>query len=214
MKTWDARWRLPILVVSGMTHVALLGFLALRHPELHSYAPPPVFEVEVVPRFLPSPSERAAPNETAAQRPLRPRQARRLAPESTVTPLLTPAAPVPSRSPADQAGAPATGAPAAPAPSGLREALRRSAVGCANADAVILDKAERERCMEVFGKGAKDAPFIPPPMAPDKRRAFDAAAARKEANRRYRESNIPAGTTNTPRPSEAPVPMPEVWTPR
>lgn len=212
MKTSDGKWRLPILAISGMAHVALLGFLVLRHPELRSYAPPPVFEVQVVPRFLPSPSERAAPNETAAQRPLRPRQAQRPAAESTVAPLLTPAAPAPGRSPADQAGAPATAVP--PASPGLREALRRSPVGCANADAVILDKAERERCMEVFGKGAKDAPFIPPPMAPDKRRAFDAAAARKEANRRYRESNIPAGTTNTPRPSEAPVPMPEVWTPR
>lgn len=212
MKTSDARWRLPILVVSGTAHVALLGFLALRHPELRSYAPPPVFEVQVVPRFLPSPSERAAPTRTAAQRPLRPRQALRPATESTVAPLLTPAAPAPGRWAADQAGAPTGAAP--PASLGLREALRRSAVGCANADTVILDKAERERCMEVFGEGAKDAPFIPPPMAPDKRRAFDAAAARKEANRRYREGNIPAGTTTTPRPSEAPVPMPDVWTPR
>jgi hypothetical protein len=209
----DARWRIPVLVVSGMAHLALLGFLALRHPELRSYAPPPVLEIQVVPRYLPSPSARTAPNQAAAQRPLRPRQAQRPAAQSSVAPLLAPAAPSPGPS-TEREGAPATAGSPPPVSSGLREALRRSPVGCANADAVILDKAERERCMEMFGKGAKDAPFIPPPMARDKRRAFDAAAARKEANRRYRESNIPAGTVHEPRPSEAPRPMPEVWTPR
>lgn len=214
MSRSGTRRRLPVLVISGATHVVLLGFLALRHPELRSYAPPPVFEVQVVPRFLPSPSEDAVPNQTAAQRPLRPRQARQPSSDSTVAPLLTPAAPAPGGSRERQAGPAGTVAPTLPASPGLREALRRSPVGCANADAVILDKAERERCMEVFGKGAKDAPFIPPPMTADKRRAFDAAAARKEANRRYREGNIPAGTTSTPRPSEPPAPMPEVWTPR
>lgn len=207
----DAGWRIPVLAVSGMAHLALLGFLALRHPELRTYAPPAVLEVQMAPRPLPAPSERAA--QAAAQRPLRPRETQRPAAQSSVPPLLTPAAPGLGSS-MDRDRAPAAVGPPPPVSPGLREALRRSPVGCANADAVILDKAERERCMQVFGKGAMDAPFIPPPMAPDKRRAYDAAAARKEADRRYRGANSPTGTVHEPRPSEAPRPMPEVWTPR
>jgi hypothetical protein len=78
----------------------------------------------------------------------------------------------------------------------------------------MLSREEREACQERLGAGARDAPFIPPPMDPRKRQAFDETAAKKEAYQRYKRGNVPPGITNEPRPSEAPNPFPEVWTPR
>ena len=82
-------------------------------------------------------------------------------------------------------------------------------MGCANPN--LLTKAERERCLERLGAGAKDAPYYEPPMSRDKRKAFDEAAARKQAYRKYKEANLPTGVS--PGGLEM-KPLPEVWTPR
>jgi hypothetical protein len=79
----------------------------------------------------------------------------------------------------------------APQPEGpkgdVRTALRQSPVGCANALAVGLNRAEREFCDEKLGKGAKDAPFFEPGLAMSaaKKGLMDRAAANREADYRY-----------------------------
>jgi hypothetical protein len=85
----------------------------------------------------------------------------------------------------------------APQPEGpkgdMRTALRQGEPGCANPDAVGLNRAERDLCSETFGKGAKTAPFLGLGLAADKQRLFDAAAAQKEADYRYKHAPVPSG---------------------
>jgi hypothetical protein len=76
--------------------------------------------------------------------------------------------------------------------------LRGSLVGCANAAAVGLSREERAHCDERFGMRAGEAPALDPIPA-DKRRAFEAVAAKQEADRKYREA-VPTGTTPASRP--------------
>ncbi|MDP3747368.1 MAG: hypothetical protein Q8Q88_10010 [Phenylobacterium sp.] len=202
------RLTLPTVVaVSGLAHLGVLALLAIAHPTLRQAQAPPVFEVQVVPLYVPSPrAEQPAPKRLIDQ-PIRPRRALRVQEDLSVAPLVTPLAP--DRPAAPPAPAVALPAPAAPATPALSGALRLSPVGCANPN--LLTKAERERCLERLGAGAKDAPYYEPPMSRDKRKAFDEAAARKQAYRKYKEANLPTGVS--PGGLEM-KPMPEVWTPR
>lgn len=200
-----------LLCASLVVHVAVLAVLGLRQPHLRSAPPPPVMEVQVVPYYVlpaPRPPE-AARQPTIVERPIRPRRTLRPDETSPVAPLVTPNAPQASRGP--WTVAPAVPG-AAPPSADLRQALRRGATGCANL--ALLSREEREACQEKLGAGAKDAPFFQPPMDPRKRQAFDETAAKKEAYQRYKRGNVPPGLTHEPRPSEAPNPFPEVWTPR
>ncbi len=70
--------------------------------------------------------------------------------------------------------------------------LRGTLVGCANADAVKLSSVERNTCAERFGVHVGAAPVISG-IAPAKRQEFDAAAARGDAERKYRDA-VPVGT--------------------
>jgi len=201
----DHHKQIGVVAASAAAHLGVLALLAIHHPQLRQAEAPPVFEVAVVPLFLPPRRDHAAPPQPLASRPLRPRRILRPGETAPVAPLVTPRA------------APAAAGPiAAPAPSpapaaasdALRGALRGGSVGCANP--ALLSKDERAACLEKLGAGARDAPFYEPPMSREKRREFDAAAARKEAYRRYKEGNVPPGLT--PGGLEM-KPLPEVWTP-
>lgn len=178
-------------------HAVVLAILATAQPQLRQVESPPVFEVTVAPRFLTTAEDRPAPRETAANRPLRPRRALRPDETSEVAPLITRNAPAstPRGDAAASSLAPEAGPTAEPSADLLRNALRRGAVGCANP--TLLSKAEREACLEKLGAGAKDAPFIEPPMSREKRAAFDEATAKKQAYRRYKGQNIPPGTVGS-----------------
>ena len=65
--------------------------------------------------------------------------------------------------------------------------LRGTLVGCANPDAVGLSAVERARCDERFGVDIGGAPKLDG-ISPAKRRDFDKAAGRDQANQRYRDS--------------------------
>ncbi|MBP6877283.1 MAG: hypothetical protein KBC34_04615 [Phenylobacterium sp.] len=202
-----------LLGVSLLAHAGILAVLGLREPKLSLAPAPPVMEVQVVPYYvLPTPrrseAERLPP---LAERPIRPRRTLRPDESSPVAPLVTPRAPPPAERGPWTLEQPAPGGAPAP-PADLRQALRRGPAGCANP--ALLSREEREACEERLGAGAKDAPFLQPPMDPRKRQAFDEAAAKKEAYQRYKRGNVPPGITHEPRPSEAPNPFPEVWTPR
>lgn len=206
------RARLYVLLgASGFAHVVALGVLALQHPELRQASTPPVMDVQIVPYYIPPRNEsvlgRGPP---LVERPIRPR--RTLRPDETmpIAPLVTPNAPTRRQGPW-AVSPPVAGASAPPSPD-LRQALRKGTFGCSSP--ALLSREEREACQERLGAGAKDTPFIAPPMDPRKRQAFNEAAAKKEAYQRYKRGNVPPGITYEPRPSEAPNPFPEVWTPR
>ncbi len=75
--------------------------------------------------------------------------------------------------------------------------LRGTLVGCANAEAVRLSPAERARCNERFGVDVAHAPVLDG-IDPAKRARFDKAAARGEANRRYRDATGTQGAPSDP----------------
>lgn len=97
------------------------------------------------------------------------------------------------------AGAPGTGSRLNglnPFPGGMMPGggggLRNTLVGCANADAVRLSGAEKNNCAERFGSRIGSAPSMV--LSPAKRQQYDAAAARQEQDRKYRDS-APVGTS-------------------
>lgn len=162
-----------LLGLSGLAHLGVFLLLAMKHSQLRVTAPPPTFEVTVVPRFVPR--ERARREREAATRPVAPRRAAAQTPAAGIAPLVAGSLPLPPNSPQDIS-------------EGLRKALRRSPVGCANLQA--LDQAETDACIEAFGKDARSAAFIAPPIARDKRTGFDEKVAAQEQMRIYRETGV------------------------
>lgn len=150
-----------------------------------------------------SPEPRPAP--TARPTAVRPRQAVQ-PPPAAVLPLPMAPDPQPAARPAPLTGAGSGGAslgPGAAPPGGdLRGALRGSTVGCANRAAVGLNRRENESCDERLGAGAADAPYIGAPMDPDKRARFDARAAAKARDRRWRETAPPVGVDHKVGPGQ------------
>jgi hypothetical protein len=173
------------IVASAGIHLLVLAVLAAQAPRLRIPLEPPgpplaIIPVLLVPRLPPSAS-------AARPQPLRlHRRLRRFETPPPIAPLPVPAAPPASQS--AQSG-PVAVHPA-PQPEGpkadVRAALRASPVGCANAEAVGLTRAEREACNEQLGKGAKTAAFPGLGLARDKQAAFDEAAQHNEACRAYR----------------------------
>lgn len=152
------------------------------------------------PTPAPQPREKDRPQEAAPKpSPVKPREVAKDAPPAPMAPL--PMAPAPKSSappgPAAQGQAGGGGRPLPDwgvKPGGdLRDAMRGSSAGCANRAAVGLNRREKEKCDERFGEGAKDADFIAAPIGRDKRDRFDATAARKDADRKWKEGGVPPG---------------------
>ena len=97
-------------------------------------------------------------------------------------------------------GAPGGGPPGGGLPSGslpgFGSGLRGSVLGCANAAALHLSKAEQAKCDEAFGEGAHESPVMDP-IGATKRADIDRQAAGEAAAQRYRDST-PAGTEAVP----------------
>jgi hypothetical protein len=158
----------------------LVAFLALTRmaPDAPGFAEGPIFEVVLAPP-LAALRRRPAPRPVAANRPdPRPPALRQGEIDSA------PPAPLPfSASPEVDPEATAQAAR-------LRSALRQT-FGCSQPDMARLNEAEREACLARFAAGAETATYRPPLMDADKRRGLDQAAARKAADRAYRESVAP-----------------------
>lgn len=200
--------RTAIYAVSVAAHVAFLVILGIRTPEvrnalINEEAPPvDVFIMPPPPRETPA---RQVREPSPPPSPIRPRQAV-IRPEDPfpmpplpIAPVPSPKPPPPAAGPPAAAGSGGTGSGLDPwkvAPGGdLRDALRRSSAGCANETAVGLNRREREVCAERLGKGAADAPYIPPAIGRAKQDRFDATAASKEIARRRKEAPPPVGTS-------------------
>jgi hypothetical protein len=192
--------RIAAIAVSALVHVVLLAIVAVQAPTLFAPAEPggppePVIPVLLTPR-LPPPAP-ATPGAPPGAIRLHQRRLRPLPPELPVAPLPAPVAPAPATPPPAAAPAPLR---RAPLPEGPREelsaVLRRSAIGCANPTAAGLSRAEREACEERLGTGSKAAPYLPADasLPPDKRAILQGAAARREADYRYKHGNVPPGT--------------------
>ena len=201
------RRRGAILAGSLLLHAALLACLALPVPpllEMFSADAPSTVTVDLIrpkpgeqPRPRPAAASAAAPAPTL---PFQVRQPARPAPAGVPT-LSLPAAGIakpgtairPAPLPGDSAG-------------DLRTALRTS-TGCISAEAVGLNRREREKCDERFGAAkAKGDPLSA--MDAAKRQALDAQAAAQEAYRRYQDAPMGPGVDHRSR--EHPGTMKEI----
>jgi hypothetical protein len=204
MQTARRRRTTWAISASLIAHVAVGIFLLAQHPTLVAPVsepgpPQPIIPILLMPRTPPLPSGRLAPSQPI-------RLHRR--PQPYATPDVTPA-PIAPRAPPTPAVAPPApkSLPAlhpAPQPEGpkdeVRTVLRHSAVGCANAQAVGLNRAERDFCDERFAKAAKGVEFTGLGLNPEKQRLLDAAGAQKEADYRYKRApmtpNVAPGSLN------------------
>ncbi|OYX04615.1 MAG: hypothetical protein B7Z12_05905 [Caulobacter vibrioides] len=206
----ERRRRATIFAGSLLLHVALLAWLALpAAPLLQTFAEDdlPTMTLELqrpapLPREAPRPRPSSA-TEAASARPLPFKVRAAVRP----VPAGTPTVEVPT------SGLARPGVAIRPAPlpgegaGDLRTALRGSATGCVSADAVGLNRRERERCDERFGAAkAKGDPLSA--MNADKRRALDAQAAAQDAYRRYQ--NAPMGPGVDHRSRDHPGTMKEI----
>lgn len=169
--------------------------------------------VTVVTKATPTPAQtppKAAPAAASTPLPLNIHRAALAAPAGVPTLPLAPS-PGPVGKPGSSTAA-ATGAePGAPGTSRLNGltpypygfmpngggGLRGTLVGCANAEAVRLSSAERDKCNERFGDNIAGAPRLDP-LSPAKRAMFDKASASDAAWARYRDSGAAPPNPSSP----------------
>lgn len=202
----DRRRHATILAGSLLLHAALLVWLALPAPPLlQTVAEDDLSTMTLelqrpLPRKAPQsssapPIASSRPLEFKVRAPTRPVPAGAPTLEVPASGLIRPGVAIrPAPLPGDSAG-------------DLRTALRGSATGCVSADAVGLNRRERERCDERFGAAkAKGDPLSA--MDADKRRALDAQSAAQDAYRRYQ--NAPMGPGVDHRSRDHPGTMKEI----
>jgi hypothetical protein len=198
MQTAKRRRTTEAIVASAIAHAAVLAVLVLQAPVmLHAPEEPPGPPQAIIPILL---MPRAPPaGGGAAGRPeplkLHRRPQRFMPPPASVAPLTAPVKQDPEAATTQPAPAQRPSPPVDIPKADLRAALRHGLLGCANAQAVNLDRAERDRCDELMGKGARDAAFLGPGLglSREKRALLDRAAGKREANAAYLEQAPPAG---------------------
>jgi hypothetical protein len=198
MQTAKRRQTTWAVTASVLAHLAVGLFLLSQKstlPRPPDFAGPPeaIIPLLILPRTPPPQAGGKAAKPTPIRLHRRPQ--RFLPPETPTAPIAPPEPPAPA------AAASAPRGPVAlhpsPLPEGpkgeVRAALRAGTVGCANPTITGLNKAEREHCDEVFGKGAKDTAFAGLGLTAEKQRLLDAAAAKKEDDYRYKHGTVPNG---------------------
>jgi hypothetical protein len=181
-----------VIAASAALHLGVLALLALK-PAAPAFQPydDKAIPVTLAPVYLVEPKPRGRSRQSPA--PVRPRQARRLQDASPVAPIyVAPQAPqaVPAPGPSAEA------APAVPSPQ-LGRALKFGGVGCDRPDLAGLSAADRDRCAERLGAGARTAAYLGQGLSRDKQRLLDQAAAAKEAYRKYRDAPMPPGLSGS-----------------
>jgi hypothetical protein len=191
------------VAASVLVHAVVVLVVALQSPMLLIPPEPPAPPFAVIPVLLVPRSPPAAGQQKPAPIRLHRRPQPFLPPEVRPAPIAPPAPA--AGPPAPSARAPVTVFHPAPLPEGpkgdVRTALRRGPVGCANQDAVGLNRSEREHCDETLGN-VKNAPTFAAgtEMTADKKRILDAAAAQREADYAYKRNNT------SPPPGQGAVP--------
>lgn len=201
--------RAAILVGSLLLHVVVLAWLALPVPPLLETLIAddlPTVTAQLIrpereerPRPRPTPASAAAP--LAPSLPFQVRQPVRPAPAGVPT-LTVPAAGI---------ARPGTAIRPAPLPGegagDLRTALRASATGCVSADAVGLNRREREKCDERFGAAQPRGTYAGPLNAA-KAREFEAQAILQELARKANDAPMGPGVDH--RSKDQPGTMKEI----
>lgn len=192
-----------IAAASLAAHAALLAALAvyaprLRVPVFESGPPEAIIPVLIMPR-TPPPTAAAGAEPTPIRLHRRPQ--RFVAEPAPVKPLVAPEADV-RNAPTTAPGPKAVTAPTAPdaLSANARNALH-GRLGCANADALGLSRAEREACEKQLAAGAKSADFPGLGIDADTAAGLAAAGAQKDRDYRYKRAvggaNIGAGPSAT-----------------
>ena len=194
-------------------HVAVLAVLATQAPRLladrdEGGPPEAIIPVLILPRTPPMAGQPGKPTPVRLHR----RRQRTPLEDLPVAPLLIPEARAPASLPAP---APAAVAPPRPAEDlQLRQALKSGTFGCANPR--LLSRQEREKCEEQLGRGAAEAPFIPPGagMTREKRALLDAAGKARAARIAQREAPLAHGLSKAePVDYDGEIPMSGVGAP-
>lgn len=200
---WRRRTLPAAAVLSVVAHLGLIVALVNYAPRLvvpREPAGPPqaVIPVLIMPRAPPP----VAGGPTARPTAIRlHRRAQRFAPAPPIAPLIVPEAPPAKAAPAPAPRAATTSPTPNPVAANARQALR-GLVGCANANALGLSREEREKCNDKLGAGAKEAAFPGLAIDPDKAGDLARAAARKEADYRYKRA--PATPATAPSAGQLP----------
>lgn len=187
-----------VIAASAALHLGVLALLALK-PAASTFQPyeDDAIAVTLAPLYLVEPKPRARSRQAPA--PIRPRQARRQTEDFPVAPLYA-APPAGHAEPGSGVGVGVQAHPA-PQPPGTRaelgRALKLGGVGCETPTLVGMTLAERDRCAERLGAGAKTAAYLGQGLSRDKQGLLDQAAARKEAYRKYRDAPIPPGLSTS-----------------
>lgn len=180
------------VAISIVAHVVLLAALALhvpklRAPEIRSGPPEPIIPVLILPR-VPPPEAGGPPAPIRLHR----RPQRLLPSDLPVAPLIAPE-PEPER-PSERPARPAETVAPDPVARNARAALR-GLVGCANP--ASLSREEREKCEEQLARGGRQAGFPGLGLDREKDSALGRAAARREADFRYKRA-IPGSRPRNP----------------
>lgn len=179
--------RYGIVAASVAVHALLLALVSVQAPRLsapprESGPPLAVIPVLIAPR-VPPPAANPSAKPTAIRLH---RRAQRFADD------FPPVAPFVAPIPEEKSAAPAPGPKTAPTtrppdPIAARaRAALRGRLGCANANLLNLSAAEREACEDRLAAGAREAPFTGLGTNRDKARELAAAAARRDADFRYK----------------------------
>jgi hypothetical protein len=203
MQTAARRRTTWAVATSVLFHAVVVVVVALQSPVLHIPPEPPAPPFAVIPVLLVPRTPPAAGQQQPAPIRLHRRPQPFLPPEVRPAPIAPPA-PAPGPPAPTPKGPVATFHPA-PLPEGpkgdVKSALRHGPVGCANQDAVGLNKAERDLCDQKLGD-VRNAPTFATgaEMTADKKRILDAAAAQREADYRYKHDST------SPPPGQGAVP--------
>jgi hypothetical protein len=184
------------MALSIAAHAVVLTALALHAPRLtapreEAGPPEPIIPILIMPRTPPAP-----PGSTQKPQPIRLHRRqlhREVAPPPEVTPFVAPreaATPPPSPRRPLQPRITVTPSPS----SQISQALRRGLVGCANPS--LLSPGERDRCLEQLGRGAAEAPYLPPAIGAAKQADLERAGQTKLERRREKEAAVPLGAAN------------------
>ena len=204
MQTATRRRTTWAVAASLMAHLVVVTIVALQSPMLRmppEVAGPPVAVIPVLllPRIPP-----ASGQQKPAPIVLHRRPQPFVPPDVRPAPIAPPAPPAAAQTAPAQKG-PVTTFHPAPLPEGpkgdVKTALRHSGVGCANQQAVGLNKAERDLCDEKLGNVKGATPFaVGTELTAEKKRFLDAEAAQREADYRYKHDN------QVPSPGQGAVP--------
>lgn len=189
MRTATLRRSTVAIAASLIAHIAVFAIVWMQRPVLVipeelAGPPEPVIPILLLPRTPPSSAAHGGPTQIRIHQRTRRSEDKDL----PIAPLVTPVPPSPPPAPPG----PAAVRRGPPGPAEARQANVQGALqallGCANPNLASLSRAQRAKCDERLGAGAKDQPFLGLGISADKQRLLDAAGARREADYRYKRS--------------------------